>query len=63
MTDLKPCPFCGGEAKLYSRENPTAFYANDTDFWVSCEGSPYCFGSVGLFDNEPDAVKAWNRRA
>ena len=62
MTDLKPCPFCGGEARLYSRENPTAFYENDTEFSVSCKEWRNCRASVGWFDNEQDAVKAWSRR-
>lgn len=51
--ELKPCPFCGGEA----------FMVYDNDIWVSCEG---CRADGPYFDNdeagEIQAVEAWNRR-
>lgn len=38
MTDLLPCPFCGGKAKRYARANPGATFAqHDVDHWVSCD--------------------------
>ena len=61
MTDLKPCPFCGGEALTMS----------DKKWWVSC---PKCSceigfegmdenGFCGRYDTEAEAAAAWNARA
>lgn len=57
MAELKPCPFCGGEAKIvtyrneYSRINPTL---------VGCS---VCKTQTALYDKRKEAIKAWNRRA
>ena len=53
MSDLKPCPFCGGEASTYSMET----------WWVShaCD----CLGKyVGTkeYATEAEAIAAWNTR-
>ncbi len=62
MTELKPCPFCGGEAEYHSRANGERFiYANDVDHWVSCLGEN-CAASQGLYENKELAVAAWNYR-
>ena len=55
MAELKPCPFCGGEAILETLEgnSPEAYY-------VYC---PKCNFESGLY-SEPDfIVEKWNRRA
>lgn len=50
MTELLPCPFCGGEAEV-----------NENSFiWVAqCQT---CGGSTGLLDTEAEAIAAWNTR-
>ncbi len=53
MTDeLKPCPFCGGEALI------------DGDLlgasWVICRE---CGASGAQEDSDAEAIAAWNRRA
>lgn len=53
---LKPCPFCGGEARLY-RDGAHGFFhlcMIDGDAMVKIESR--------LFDSDEEAIKAWNRR-
>ena len=66
MTELKPCPFCGGRARLFriGHQNGTAF-----DDWgiecVSCGAMPWAF-SVYRFEDEAEirekCAAKWNRR-
>lgn len=55
-TELKPCPFCGGEAELSVSEDG---YAN-----VSCK-KPLCRGWACCwnYNRKKEAITAWNRRA
>lgn len=67
MTELKPCPFCGGRARLFriGHQNGTAF-----DDWgiecVSCGAMPWAF-SVYQFEDQAEihekCAAKWNRRA
>lgn len=65
MTDkeLKPCPFCGGEAKLV----PHTFFSEKTKkFETNCFGvqCKKCQTSGFQFWGcEKHAIEAWNRRA
>ena len=55
--ELKPCPFCGGKARLDNRFNW---------WWVTCtSGRKICKvnASTILFDSPDKAVEVWNRRA
>ena len=47
---LKPCPFCGGEAKIISGYGKYA---------VTCKG---CYAMAPNTYTEGDAAKAWNKR-
>ena len=51
MSELKPCPFCGGEASIYE-EIPGGYI-------VQCHD---CCGQIGIMTRE-HAIAAWNARA
>lgn len=57
--DLKPCPFCGGEADI----EELAGGMGDCAFSVGCQ-KEHCFGyqSYARFSLRSDAIKAWNIR-
>ena len=52
MTELKPCPFCGGEAEVW--------VSNITDrAIVYCT---VCDAQIRIRQNEQEAIEAWNKR-
>jgi hypothetical protein len=72
MTELKPCPFCGGKARIvsdYSSEQDKTRWS----LWHECcehEGSGLGYGhalfpwfETPWYDTEEEAVEAWNARA
>lgn len=50
MTDLKPCPFCGGPAR----------HRSDVGCYISCSA---CHVDGPTVPTPDDAADAWNRRA
>ena len=55
MSNLKPCPFCGGEAEVKRHaEISTAYY-------VACTNCPVDVGRMWYWKRQ-DAINAWNRR-
>ena len=56
-TELLPCPFCGGEAKLSHYET------FDNDEWaVECMGVCEIQPATCLFFTKEQAIEAWNTR-
>lgn len=59
MSELKCCPFCGGEAEVG--------YANQRDklFVVGCN-TPMCYGNINhftmVFVSKESAINTWNTR-
>lgn len=51
--ELKPCPFCGGEAEIISMSEK---------FTVSC-GTGGCMANISYCSDKQSAVKSWNKRA
>ena len=54
MTELKPCPFCDGKAKLLE---------NDGNRIIRCSS---CYASTREFyaySPESEVIEAWNKRA
>lgn len=60
--ELKPCPFCGGEAKLSGKYTIQGYSA-----WaVYCGKTPsdfFCGAQVTSIESEEKVIEAWNRRA
>lgn len=54
MSELKSCPFCGGEAYVVERW---------TGGWsIECD-TPFCPCDFAIYDVKAEAIKAWNMRA
>lgn len=56
MSELLPCPFCGGEAEILTAES---MYGGNL-YGVLCD---CCAGRTDVFDTEAEAIAAWNSRA
>lgn len=59
MIDLKPCPFCGGDAAIGQAAIGSKKYPV---WWVRCKRCGATTASHGSEGGEENAVKAWNRR-
>lgn len=64
MTELLPCPFCGGEARIFEL-TWTDGLGVPHDFKhpyyrVVCQGG--CRTLKGDYDTEAEAIEAWNAR-
>ena len=57
---LKPCPFCGGKAHLFTVEEPDGSEKYAVDCYnKGCAVSPF----TRLYDTQGEAVEVWNRRS
>lgn len=71
-TELKPCPFCGGEAKLLVGVNNTHWiterYRNKIVVVTCTKKGCYALGGIfNMYELTPEqckekAIKCWNRR-
>lgn len=60
-TELKPCPFCGGEADIVI--DPDGIKEAETGrFWAYNVVCKQCCATTGLTWSSERAAKAWNRR-
>ena len=62
MDELKPCPFCGGEAELYESEAYNLKNGGKVDqtlWFVTCQDCT----ALLCGDLKKKAVEMWNRRA
>ena len=57
MAELKPCPFCGGEAKLEHLSKSSMVYC------LSCKASSKLIEYAPDYASDEKAIEAWNRRA
>ena len=58
MTELKPCPFCGGRT-LLQFDYPFRRRPGVRGCYVKCET---CGGCTGNYETIEDAQEAWNMR-
>ena len=56
MSELEPCPFCGGEAETLTAES----MHGGNLYGVMCAN---CAGRSDVYDTEAEAIAAWNSRA
>ena len=57
-TELKPCPFCGGEA--FCRVTDEGIEDEHLLFYVECDD---CYISTPYSYDRERSIEAWNRRA
>lgn len=57
--NLKPCPFCGGPARMFSVEQPN----RSITYEVDCENKDCEVSACTLlYDTKEEAAAVWNRR-
>ena len=56
MSELLPCPFCGGEAEILTAESMHGGYLSG----IMCND---CRSRGDVYDTEAEAIEAWNTRA
>ena len=56
---LKPCPFCGGKASLFSCKQPD----DSITYEVDCENDGCeCSACTAMHDTPEEAAAVWNKR-
>lgn len=62
-TELKPCPFCGGEAEMikHSFWNERKHSYSDRTYSIKCCGCSV--ETYPFYDTKEKATESWNRRA
>lgn len=60
MDELKPCPYCGGEAKLLRRKLRTGFYTRGGTWYVHCKA---CLNRTEPRKKRETVIELWNRRS
>ena len=61
MSELKCCPFCGGEARLYGNSKPIG--ARIKHYQVAVCTNDDCGCRTSPCETVEDAIYKWNRRA
>ena len=59
MEELKPCPFCGGEAEVTDEDS---YGFSNGDWFVCCNECHTYLGFDSQYETPQEAIEAWNRR-
>ena len=59
LSDLKPCPFCRGKARVREKNVSPVLGEPYIRYRIRCDG---CMVSSGWYDSAEGAIEAWNRR-
>lgn len=59
QTEMKTCPFCGGDAEIYE----TPHVPRGTDYTPRCKNPSCCGRLTKKYSTKQKAINAWNRRA
>lgn len=64
MDELKPCPFCGAEAKMLPHEhNGLRLQGGGIDWCVICQNEDTeCNVRLLYCQSKEEAIQQWNRR-
>ena len=63
MDKLKPCPFCGGSAKIVLCDDEGNLHDENPQCPIArYEVDGGIVGGVYIYDTEEQAAEAWNRR-
>ena len=54
MSDLKPCPFCGGKAKIWKEEGGYPWLIDEMVGCQKCE--------ISFYTDKGKGIKKWNTR-
>ncbi len=60
MNRLKPCPFCGGEAKILKADAPEDINRSEYIHVVECQS---CYIRALHYRMQEQAMSAWNKRS
>lgn len=60
MPELKPCPFCGGKAKLHHKYEMMTGYSYI--YCTRCRTETEKFAQSCSHSSDEKAIEAWNRR-
>ena len=60
-TELKPCPFCGGEARTYQFQYEAVGYRSPFPWGVQCTNNDCIASGVGAI-SEGEVIQKWNAR-
>lgn len=65
VDELKPCPFCGGEAEVFDYNIACEIYEDDEDgfiapYTVQCKRQCCFLGKD--YETKEEAIEVWNRR-